>query len=258
MATSYIALRIKDANRSNIDIDGIPLVHEAAHVRQFKLPSSFSEEWLGRFPREPRPRASYENDDAYQERNGVVSMYATRDYTNPVDKPRPQRGCGSSPVFVHREDGLPVLEFFGSLDESQVRHIVERFGFNFRALPFGLREFMELVKIDSDLNGPYFYHSEPVSDEYLKTCEDVAETTEAAIVAGLIHGARRGFLDLLEKQPRLKDKVEMLGGSGFLPEGLAPKLSDDKFRRYMRGCPPPHVWAQLSGRQIYSIKEMAF
>jgi hypothetical protein len=234
--SGFIALGIKDVVRRDIAIRGVPLIHEAAHARQIKMPR-FSGEWLRRFPiiiPTSYKKDSYDwRDPSISRANATASCYATKDYTvleHVLNDP--SQSVEGNLVVTLTSEGLPTVEFY-NIPASDAPMYFKQLMANYLLLPQGLQEFVRLIKVDKKLNRAY-HQGYSDNRAFCKTCEDVAEMTQWAIVASLVPESSRDLITLIEREEPARERIRMLFGNGFIDGNTTRKLLDPIFRSYWK------------------------
>lgn len=217
MIEPYIALGTRHTTLSNIPKNGIALVHEAAHAKQYLNPD-FSELWLDKFPIEGRRD------------NDVASRYATKNYADPAQVSKDSiRHVRGDAVARFTPFGMPVLEFY-NVDRRGIAGYYSDFRALFNRIPEGLRECLPLIKIDGDLNRAYFRCSDK-SKAFKLTAEDVGEMTVWSMVAGLYPSRKKEFIRILDEAQLARDRVRVLTDNGYIDSEISDRLLDPEFRR---------------------------
>jgi len=200
-------ISLKYPRRSNIALNGIPLIHEATHWKYSVGDPHRRRVWMSMF---------YDERD----RSGHINNYARQDIGR--DKfPWTLNQPETQPIVKKVEDVL--VESFGP------EQLIEDFFIEYGLTPRGLRVFNH-VRIEPGLNGPAYFHG--LQDRAFEaTAEDVAVTTELAYVISIVPGAMLEKLQLIETSNTLRGKIKLLANWDYIDKPTAQKILDKNWRR---------------------------
>ncbi len=189
---------------------GIPLIHEAAHWKH--IDDTVTQNTWSKL---------------FNKSDGYITPYASHDYiesgnlwkaNSPDSEPisRKVQGVDVELYDFHRLDAGANDQFWKLTRE-------------FSEIPDKLFVF-DYIRIEPSLNGPAYFSYKEAREEFQRTAEDVAVTTEWAYVCHTLGAYAGKPFFKLDENPIIQDKIDYLAQRGYIEDHVANTLLNKSWR----------------------------